>query len=231
MTKRQYCFLIVTLLLFSRLSAQVAKDSVSVVFDLRWKSEKLQLGKSYSSNNDSLQLSLMKFYISNFEIEYHNKSIDREKNSYHLIDIENLKSLHFMIPKSKKEISNINFNIGIDSTTSVSGALAGDLDVQNGMYWAWQSGYINMKVEGTSKSCKTRKNAFQFHIGGYLNPNYALRKVNFKFNSNSKNQIVVVIDLNKLFSEINLADTNSIMIPGEKAMKIADLSAKMFSIE
>jgi hypothetical protein len=34
-----------------------------------------------------------------------------------------------------------------------------------------------------------------------------------------------------LFSEISLKETNSIMIPGQAAMEIADLSAKIFSVE
>ena len=103
------------------------------------------------------------------------------------------------------------------------------------MYWAWQSGYINMKIEGKSNSCKTRKNQFHFHVGGYLQPNYALRKVNFNFidnyNINKNNEIVLQIDLAKLFDEVHLSETNSLMIPGKDAMKIADESVKMFTVE
>ena len=59
----------------------------------------------------------------------------------------------------------IYFQIGIDSLTNVSGDLDGDLDPALGMYWAWNSGYINMKLEGKSSSCKSVKKEFQFHIG------------------------------------------------------------------
>ena len=106
--------------------------------------------------------------------------------------------------------------------------MAGDLDPTKGMYWAWQSGYINMKMEGKSSSCKTRKNEFQFHIGGYMKPNYAMRKVELV----SKNQnLNITIDVAEFFSELKLSETNSIMIPGKKAMKLADYSIKMFKIE
>ncbi len=234
-------FLIITFLLFSKGIAQTVNDSVAIAIDLRWKKDKLELNKSYTSANDTLQLSLVKFYISNVAIEYKNGLFYKQKNSFHLIDIENEKSLQFSIPKNKNPISNVIFNIGIDSTMSVSGALAGDLDPTKGMYWAWQSGYINMKIEGTSSSCKTRKNDFQFHIGGYLNPNYALRNVNINCNNNINinvnnnfnlnNKISLKVDLSKLFETINLAEKNSVMIPGKEAMKIADESVKMFYIE
>ena len=99
------------------------------------------------------------------------------------------------------------------------------------MYWAWQSGFINMKIEGTSNSCVTRKNQFQFHIGGYKKPNYAMRKIKLIANQNTKNEVSVTVDLAKLFNEIDLKQNNSIMIPGKEALKIADLSTKIFSLE
>lgn len=212
---------------------QTEIDSVSIAFDLRWKKEILELNKNYSSKTDTLQLSLVKFYVSNIEIEYNNGLLYQEKNSFHLIDIENDKTMSFSIPKKKPEISKVIFNIGIDSTTSVSGAMSGDLDVTKGMYWAWQSGYINMKLEGTSTSCKTRKNAFQFHIGGYLKPHYAMRRIEIpvKKSEISNTEINIVMDFEKLFSETPLENTNTVMIPGEKAMHFADIIAKIFSTE
>lgn len=210
--------------------AQKENDSLLFGIHFKWKSETLELNKNYISSQDTLQIHLLKFYISGIKINYADGTFYKEKDSYHLINFENFKP--FAISKNEnKVISNVKFNIGIDSTASVSGALSGDLDIQNGMYWAWQSGYINMKIEGKSSSCKTRKNIFQFHIGGYLKPNYALRKININGNFNEKNQIDLVMDLSKLFSEIDLSETNSIMIPGEKATRMADLSVKLFSIE
>ena len=109
-------------------------------------------------------------------------------------------------------------------------ALSGDLDPAKGMYWAWQSGYINMKMEGKSSSCKTRKNQFQFHIGGYLKPNNALRIVTLNLSKNT-DKIDVNINAATFFSEISLSQTNSIMIPGKRAMQLADCSVKMFEAE
>lgn len=221
-------YFIFSFLYFFKTFAQKEKDSLFFDIQFKWKSERLELNKSYISNNDTLQVNLVKFYISGIEINYSDGTTFIEKESYHLINVEDFNPFSIS-KKENKEISKISFNIGIDSTASVSGALSGALDLQNGMYWTWQSGYINMKIEGKSNSCKTRKNAFQFHIGGYLKPNYALRKINII--CNKKNQIDLVMDLSKLFEEIQLSQTNSIMIPGKEAMKIADLSIKTFAIE
>ena len=224
--------LILFFLCFESAIAQKDTDSLFLGFHFKWKTENLELHKNYYSNKDTLQINLLKFYVSGIEINYENGENYREKNSYHLIDFEDIKTQKIAISKSNsKTISKVIFHIGVDSTASVSGALSGDLDLQKGMYWAWQSGYINMKIEGKSNSCRTRKNQFQFHIGGYMEPNYSLRKINLNGNFNDKNQINVVMDLEKLFTEIDLKHTNTIMIPSEKAMQFADITAKIFFVE
>lgn len=223
---------IVFLFLFCfSVNSQSKSDSLAINFHLKFDKLPLELNKQYvSANKDTLTIKAFRFYISNIQIQYEDKSIFTQKNSYHLLDFDNPNS--FQIPinkKSDKMLSKITFNIGIDSLTNTSGAMAGDLDPIKGMYWAWQSGYINMKIEGESSSCKTRKNEFQFHIGGYLQPNYAMRKVELLINK--KDTIDIAIDLNNFFSKIKLSQTNSIMIPGKLAMELANDSVKMFHLE
>ena len=217
--------------------AQNQADSLKIKMNLKWNNETLQLDKIYHSKSDSLELTTVKFYISGIELHYIDNSSFVQKNSYHLIDIEDSNSLKIPIcTKSNKAISKITFSIGVDSLASVSGALSGDLDATKGMYWAWQSGFINMKIEGKSNSCNTRKNEFHFHIGGYLKPYYAMQTIQIPINYNNTVTLSAVeapinVDLAKLFDEIHLNETNSIMIPGKQAMKIADLSTTMFSVE
>lgn len=210
-------------LFFSLLFQGIHAQENALQFHIQFGNTPLELNKKYISTNDTLQIEAFKCYVSNIEIQYADSSVFKPEDNYHLIDIEDLNTLKIPISAIKKPIKKITFNIGVDSLASVSGALGGDLDPVKGMYWAWQSGYINMKVEGRSKSCQTRKNEFQFHIGGYLKPNYAMRKV--ELNTADTN---VIIDLAELFSNIKLANSNSIMIPGKQAMAIADYSVKMF---
>lgn len=225
--------------------SQSYSDSLRLNFNLKFNQLPLTLNKDYiSSIKDTLSITTFKCYVSNIQIQYLDNSLFTQKDSYHLLDFENPNSLHIPITKkSDKLISKITFNIGIDSLTNTAGAMTGDLDPIKGMYWAWQSGYINMKIEGKSSSCKTkasaRKNEFQFHIGGYLPPYYALQKVEINFNGNVNingngnynENINIGIDLNDFFSNIQLSKTNNIMIPGKVAMELANDSLKMFHSE
>ena len=216
-------------LFFQSASAQEKKGSFVMRLNLKFRNESLVQNKKYiSESKDTLEIEVFRFYISNIKFQYSDATTFLEPNSYHLIDIENPNSFHIpIVQTSDKTISKVTLSIGIDSLASVSGAMSGDLDPTKGMYWAWQSGFINMKIEGKSSSCKTRKNAFQFHIGGYMKPNYAIRTFELKpINSN----LEINVDVAELFKYIKLSENNSIMIPGAKAMELADKAVGMFSI-
>lgn len=210
-------------------TAQEKKDSLFLHLNLKFKTEQLERNKNYfSESKDTLQINVFRFYISNIKLYISDSTTFSEENSYHLVDIENPNSLRIPIAKKYgKSISKLTFSVGVDSLASVSGAMSGDLDPTKGMYWTWQSGFINMKIEGKSSSCKTRKNAFQFHIGGYMKPNYAIRTIELKpLNSN----LEFNVDIAEFFKDIKLSENNSIMIPGSKAMELADKTIGMFSV-
>ncbi len=201
---------------------------------------------------DSIQFENIRFYISAIEFESQKGERIKDPQYARLIDVFEPSTLKISFNTLKNQsFKKMYFNIGIDSLTSVSGALGGDLDPQKGMYWAWQSGYINMKIEGKSPQFKTRKNVFQFHLGGYLQPFYAMRQVEMPiksgvgfrvsdFGENPTSEItnpkyteggVLKIDLAKFFENITISTQNSIMIPCKEAMELADNSVKMFSID
>jgi hypothetical protein len=184
-----------------------------------------------SANGDSVQFDNVRFYISNIQFDLENGQTFKDALPAHLIDVFERSTLNISLQSiDYKHIRTMRFNIGIDSTTSISGALGGDLDPQKGMYWAWQSGYINMKIEGRSPQCPNRKNVFQFHIGGYMQPFYAMRQVELPVKPFFTEEVVLKVDVSNFFKNINIAGQNSIMRPCKDAVQLADLSIQMFSI-
>jgi hypothetical protein len=185
-----------------------------------------------SKNGDSIQFDNIRFYLSNIEFEMDNKSIITDTIKAHLVDVFEPNTYTINCPKiDVKHAKTIRFNIGIDSVTNVSGALNGDLDPQRGMYWAWQSGYVNLKIEGRSPQCKNRKNVFQYHIGGYLPPFYAMRHVELSILGIYTEGSLLKVDFSKFFENIHIASQNSIMMPCKEATQLADLSVQIFSIQ
>jgi hypothetical protein len=209
-----------------------------------------------SKNGDSIQFDNIRFYLSDIQLEMDDKTVITDSVKAHLVDVFEPNTFQIAFPKvDYKHVKTLRFNIGIDSLTNVSGALNGDLDPQRGMYWAWQSGYINLKIEGKSPQSKNRKNVFQYHIGGYLPPFYAIRHIeinciqidgvilNHPVNNTVQNPTsdiknpkytegsLLKINFSKFFDAIHIASQNSIMMPCKEAVQLADLSVQMFSIQ
>lgn len=221
---------VLVMLFLTKSSAQHTNAMLPIQFKLKFNTTEVSKGTPFiSAKGDTLSLETFKCYISNVKLEFTDKTQYKESNSYHLLDLDSVHSFKFELPKTtNKKISKITFNVGIDSTTSTSGIQNGVLDPMNGMYWAWQSGYINFKIEGKSSSCNTRHHKFQFHIGGYRAPNDAMRTVALNCKDNN---IVIAIDLATFFKEIELSKDNTLMIPGAKAMELADLTKTIFQLE
>ena len=172
-----WLFMFFNMLLFSQQLNEDFKIKVSPVFN----GEKLQKDDWYvSKKGDSIQFNKVKFYLTDFKFDLAENSQQKIINNTVLVDAFDKKTLLKTLqrPLNKKD-STIQFSLGVSGVLSESGALSGDFDPANGMYWAWQSGYINIKIEGMSPSCPTRKNKFTFHIGGFQKSYPTLRVLSF----------------------------------------------------
>lgn len=177
-----------------------------------------------------VQITMLRFYISGVTLLYGNDAQWQEPDSYHLLDAEHPESLELKLnAPAGLAYQYVRFHLGIDSATSASGAHGGDLDPANGMYWAWQSGYINFKLEGISPNSTARKHQFHFHLGGYQAPNAALQTITLPAHTAEK--IVVKMNLDQLLSGTDFAKQNSIMIPGAEAAAMSQRAAAIFQIQ
>ena len=207
-----------------------ANSVIPISFNLIWDDSPLIISES-SNKSKPLQIDIevFKLYISHIELFDKNELIYSEENSYHLLDAEEIRSLEIPIKVPENiSFSQIKFAIGVDSLTNVSGAFGGDLDPMYGMYWTWQSGYINFKLEGTAENCPNRHNRFQFHIGGYASPFNALQTV--KLEVVEKDNINIVISIDQIFKQIDVEKTYQIMSPNEKSQAFSQLIPSLFSI-
>jgi hypothetical protein len=206
-------------------------ETVSICIDLVFGAEPLTLDDQYYKLNetDSVQFEQLRFYISSVQF-FHSREITySEVNSYHLLDASNPSSLKFGIQMPVgTPYDQLRFKLGIDSMTNVSGALGGELDPTLGMYWTWHSGYINVKMEGSSSLCKTRRNEFSLHLGGYQYPNSALQEIVLSIPY--QKEIHIRLDLQKFLAQVNLAEHNQIMSPGPTAVQISSILSQTFSV-
>jgi hypothetical protein len=204
---------------------------IQVLTEFNGEPLQMEAKKYVNASGDSLSIESFRFYLSNFVLYSQGKKFP-VKNSYFLVDASAEASKKINLQKSfAGKTDSISFCIGVDSAMSVAGALDGALDPTLGMYWAWNTGYINAKLEGKSPSCKTLHHAYEFHIGGYLRPYNALRKITLACADG--NVLKLRADAAQWMNgreKVSLSKLNSVVMPCKNAMMIADNYQQMFSV-
>ncbi|MEM1000270.1 MAG: MbnP family protein [Bacteroidota bacterium] len=191
---------------------------------LVWQGQPVVLEKPYptASGADTIVFSKIRCYVSDLRVYSRGQCLTATASAPCLLDAKN-GSIH-PIPlemPAEAQVDEIRFTLGLDSTVNVSGAYGGDLDPTTGMYWAWQSGYINCKLEGRATAIPTQDHQFQFHLGGYRSPYLSAVPVQLAVSPGAP--LVVDIPLDAFFSAVNLQADYRIMRPGAKAHEMSQL--------
>lgn len=228
--KKHICLFILIISAFN-LSAQVS--TVSLNFNsLVNNKDTLELEKRYyfKSIQDSLQVDVLKFYITDIKFIKDETILASVHKKHFLINFEDILSKRIKTQISDTlKFNKIRFNIGIDSITNVSGVCGQDLDPTNGMYWTWNSGYINCKLEGSSNKFKTRKNRYTFHLGGYMSPFISMQTITLEVTQNK--EIEILINIDDFFSNLDVTKYHTILSPNRKAIVVSKHFSTVFYVE
>lgn len=220
---KKYCTAFAFIICFAAFSCSQRNNFI--VFQPVFHGKSIQLEeKIILDDSNWVSFSTLKFYVSSLVLEGASSSF-KDSVYCHLMDAEIPES--FIIPIPTSDFHALSFSIGIDSSMNVAGILEGDLDPIKGMYWAWNSGYINFKLEGKSSLSTEKNKSFEFHIGGYLYPYSTIRPV--KLPIHSTDSMVVQVDIDKFFHEFPLNKTASVMVPGKLATNISDVLPLLFN--
>ncbi len=226
-------FILLGFLLFS-FGVYAQENVVSIRFVPEVMGEDLVSGVSYlvDSKSDSVRIDVLKFYVSNVKLMLDDSVVFDAVGRFVLVDISDTSSLSVLLNIEPVTFYNkIKFDLGIDSTTNLKGALGGALDPTKGMYWAWHSGYINFKLEGVSKECKSRKNKFQYHLGGYASPFSTLQTLVFALPVENESNIQIGFSCDDFLTELDFSNTTEVMRPCDKAVELSNKLKGCFYIK
>ena len=173
---------------------------------------------------DTIHISKCNVYLSNFKFYQNDKLAFTDTEKAYLIDLIDPIPLNFEIPTQVK-YNRVVFDVGIDSLTNVAGILTGALDPRNGMYWSWQSGYINFKIEGDIRSKNSK--SFQYHIGGYAVKLNALQTKSFDISAG--NSYIFNFSIMPLLTNCHKNNLFELMSPQLKAVQMAKVFADHIS--
>jgi hypothetical protein len=176
-----------------------------------------------SSSSDSAEICLhvFRFYIHDVQFNSKGRCVTVNPSGHFLIDVKHAASthLHFTLTDSVS-VDELKFTIGVDSVLQQNGAHSGVLDPIEGMYWTWQSGYINWKLEAEMRVVE-QKDTITWHIGGYRNPFNTLQKISLPVEVNSLGEVRIALELSHLLHTENTKNNRTIMSPSGQALELS----------
>ena len=163
-------------------------------------------------------ITMFKYYAGKIRL-YRKDGGNLSLDAYYLVDESEPESKRITIDNVPAgEYKGMDIQIGVDSADNCSGAQAGALDPLNAMFWAWNTGYIFLKLEGKSPQSKSTGHILEYHIGGYRSPNNCVRHENLKF----KNAIIIA---NGTESAIRLKADAAAVLQGKEKIDFTKLSS------
>ena len=197
----------------------------------------LNTGSYINAAGDTFTVSRYKYYITNIKLWRADSTFFAQPESYHFINEEMSTSKSFLIHEVPVgQYVSMTFLIGVDYDRNTSGAQTGALDVNNAMFWDWNTGYIMAKVEGTANGI----GPMAFHIGGFDGANGVIRsrKLLFPVAANvtgtTTPEVHIKSDLLEWFktpTTIDFSNLSLVMTAGFNAKTIADNYSDMFTVD
>jgi len=162
------------------------KSSFSIEFENQVNGSPLALNTTTYKNakGEDFKINVFKYYVSNIKLSKADGTTYLLPESYFLIDASKAESTNVTLKDVPTgDYTKIEYTIGVDYARNFAGAQTGALDPINGMFWTWNSGYIFVKLEGTSPQSTATGNAIIFHIGGVTDPNNTIRTFTTEINA------------------------------------------------
>jgi hypothetical protein len=181
-----------------------------------------------------------KYYFSNIKLKDDKGIWWSDPDSYYIIDAtESKPTINLQVPSGK--YTDISYTIGVDSLRNFSGAQGGALSPSHGMFWSWQTGYIQLISEGQSLQIDRPNKNFIHHIGGFIDPYNVTRVVvsalpkPLIIEDENPQKIIMGIDVAQLYdneaNKFSIPETTNIHVPGPNAFKLSQNFTSMFRIK
>ncbi len=166
-----YLILLITLASGACKKKDTNRPTVMVEFDNVAGNADLAFNTNYvNSSGETFKVSKFTYYISNVSLTKTDGKVFTvaQDDSYFLIkeDVATSQKVELKnVPEG--DYKSISFIVGVDSVRNCSpiDKRTGALDIANGMYWIWNTGYIFSKLEGSS--AVATNNIIEFHLGGF----------------------------------------------------------------
>ncbi len=237
---KQICIIILHVFCVNGLFAQPHKTvdkTYHIIFQNMVGDSLLQSDSIYNNYfGEPFKVRSFEYYISHIRLQDNSGKYHSVFEAPRLINQADSTTKQLSFITSSDKVTGIQFLLGIDSITNVSGVQTGDLDPAKGMFWIWNTGYIMAKLEGSSPVSKAPGKQYSYDIGGYKEGENSVRQINLAILPTANTDaatFIITADISKWFygkNDIRISEQPMCHSPGQLAMQVADNYAAMFSI-
>lgn len=213
------------MLLLSSNVYSATRDSLNIRFTPLLNGEKITGYAQHHPKDQLLKIKTIKFYISNFMINYEDGSSEII-NQVFLYNLAKKESWMIQLSKNNtKKVKSVLFTIGLDSLTTKNSDMENELDPIHGMFWSWRTGYINYKIEGSYGNNKNNQ-PFVFHVGGNsqeYNTTFTVKKI-----YQGTDTIITDIELKPILDFLTHHGKKTIMSINDDSLSFSQFFKKCF---
>jgi len=195
-----------------------------------------------NGSGEPFNVTTFRYYVSNIRLKRADGTEYVQPNSYYLVDEAKPATKHLNLKDIPvDDYVGLTFMVGVDAPRNTAGAQEGAL-APSDMFWSWNSGYIFLKMEGYSPAAPGN-HGLAFHIGGFADPNNALRTitpvlptgVKMLVRADHYPEVHLKADVMKMFTgstTVSFATFAVPHMPGTSAVLVADnYAAGMFKVD
>jgi len=168
-----------------------------------------------SDSNVSVRIDKLRWYVSL-------PPAGKKGSKAWLLDLADSASLDQQM--SRPVNNKISLLFGIDSTIQVGGVGTGALDPLRGMYWTWQTGYVQWKMEGAIR-VDSVESPLELHLGGFDGATKSQSMLSDYLIYPTTNSVIAQWDISPFLSEVVRRKKFGVMSPSPIAREYCRIIA------
>jgi hypothetical protein len=168
-----------------------------------------------SDSNVSVRIDKLRWYVSL-------PPAGKKGSKAWLLDLADSSSLDQQMSRSVN--NKISLLFGIDSAIQVGGVGTGALDPLRGMYWTWQTGYVQWKMEGAIR-VDGLESPLELHLGGFDGATKAQAMLSDYVIYPTTNSVIAQWDISPFLAEVVRRKKFGVMSPSPIAREYCRIIA------
>lgn len=168
-----------------------------------------------SDSNVSVRIDKLRWYVSL-------PPAGKKGSKAWLLDLADSSSLDQQMSRSVN--NKISLLFGIDSAIQVGGVGTGALDPLRGMYWTWQTGYVQWKMEGAIR-VDGLESPLELHLGGFDGATKAQAMLSDYLIYPTTNSVIAQWDISPFLAEVVRRKKFGVMSPSPIAREYCRIIA------